>query len=119
MIAPTANIINAASLILIGTWGFLAVGAAHFTALIPVGFGVALLACHPGVKSENKIIAHVAVTLTLVILLALFMPLMSALGDGDVLAILRSLVMMATCVLAKVYFIKSFRDARKAREAEA
>ena len=41
------------------------------TALIPVGFGVILLLCTIGLKKENKIIAHVAVLLTLVILVAL------------------------------------------------
>ena len=31
------------------------------TALIPVGFGTVLILCTPGVKKQNKVIAHVAV----------------------------------------------------------
>ena len=40
------------------------------TAFIPVGFGVMLLACS-GVKAQNKVVAHIAVLLTLLILVAL------------------------------------------------
>ncbi|MEM7441487.1 MAG: hypothetical protein AAF393_18015 [Pseudomonadota bacterium] len=117
MSAPLASLINAIVLIVMSAWAYVSVGGASLTALIPAGFGVALLICLPGVRSENKVIAHIAVLLTLVVLLALFMPLSSALSGGNAAAIFRAVVMMASCVLAMIYFIKSFRDARKAREA--
>ena len=68
MNASKANLINSISLIGFGLWGYFEVTSP--TALIPVGFGLILLLCYNGVKNQNKIIAHVAVLLTLVILLA-------------------------------------------------
>ena len=61
-------------------WGYLSSASPSPTALIPLFFGVALLLCYPGIKKENKIIAHVAVLLTLIVLVALFMPLKGAIG---------------------------------------
>lgn len=115
MKAHVASGLNAAILILAGIWGYIANDAKSLTALIPVAFGFAILACYPGVKSENKVVAHIAVVLTLVILLALIMPLRSQIEDGMAMGLLRILLMMASCIFAKVYFIKSFRDARRAR----
>ena len=116
MKADTASLINALTLIGMSAWAYFASATPSMTALIPAGFGIALLLCLPGVKAENKVIAHVAVLLTIVVLLALFMPLKRAVGRGDMMAILRVGLMMATTAVAIVFFIKSFRDARKARE---
>ena len=55
-------------LIAIGLWGYLEVTSP--TALIPVGFGAALILCSSGVRKENKVVAHIAVLLTLLILIA-------------------------------------------------
>ena len=72
MKAPFYNKLNSISLILIGLWGYLDYADVQSpTALIPVGFGVILLLCSNGLKKENKIISHIAVLLTLVILFAL------------------------------------------------
>ncbi|MEM6577381.1 MAG: hypothetical protein AAF678_02735 [Pseudomonadota bacterium] len=118
MKAPTANLINAITLIVLSIWGFIEIGMSSTTALIPAAAGVMLLVCQRGVKEENKIIAHVAVLVTLAILLALIVPLSSAIGDvyEEPLSLLRTVVMMATCLLAFVAFIRSFIAARKARE---
>ena len=118
MKAHSASLINALTLVFCAVWGYWAIGFASFTALIPAVFGVALLACYSGVKAENKVVAHIAVLLTLIVLIALFMPLSSALGSGDIARLIRSILMVATTILALVYFIKSFRDARRAREAK-
>ena len=67
--ATRMNLINALVLIAMGLWGYLELNSP--TALIPVGFGVVLLLCYQGVKNQNKIIVHVAVLLTLLILIAL------------------------------------------------
>lgn len=114
MNSTNANIINSICLIVIGLWGYLEVSSP--TALIPVGFGAALILCTPGVKKENKIIAHIAVLLTLVILLALFgMRLPKSIDQGG-LGLVRVLLMIGTSVLSMVYFIKSFIANRKARK---
>ena len=88
------------------------------TALIPAFFGIALILCYPGIKSHNKVIAHIAVVLTLVLLVALFMPLKGALGRGDSLAVTRVCLMILTTVIAMIFFVKSFIDARRSRETE-
>lgn len=88
------------------------------TALIPAGFGLLLLACHPGVKAHNKFIAHIAVVLTLIILIALVMPLRGAIARDDNITMVCVGVMMLSCVFAMVFFIRSFVDARKVRESK-
>lgn len=115
MPAHTASLINAATLIACSAWAYLAVSGVHWTPLIPGAVGLALLACYPGVKAENKVVAHIAVLLTVALLVALFMPLRSALQSGETGALIRSVAMVATTVLALVFFIKSFRDARRRR----
>ena len=79
--------------------------------------GLALFACQSGVAKENKVVAHIAVLLTLVVFAALFMPMNGAIGRGDPVAIGRVGVMMLTSLIAMIAFIASFRAARKAREA--
>ena len=115
----TASLINAIALVGLGAWGYFSSDNPSMTALIPVIFGVLILAMNKGLKAENKVISHIAVLLTLLILIGLVRPLMGAFDRGSTMAILRVSIMMITCVLAIVYFIKSFRDARKAREAAA
>jgi hypothetical protein len=111
-----ASLINALVLIGISLWGYFGSDKPSPTAFIPAGFGVALLACLPGVKSHNKVVAHIAVLLTLIVLVALFMPLKGAIGRGDTMAIIRVGVMMLSTVVAMIFFVKSFIDARKSRE---
>ena len=111
MNASKANLINSISLIGFGLWGYLEVTSP--TALIPVGFGLILLLCYNGVKNQNKIIAHVVVLLTLVILLALVgMRLPKSIETGGV-GLYRVLAMCATSVFAMIYFVKSFIEARR------
>ena len=116
MKAHTASLMNALILIGFGLWAYLGSEAPSKTALIPVGFGVVLLGLYQGVKKENKIVAHIAVLLTLLILGGLVKPLLGAL-DRNGLAIMRVLVMMASTVVALFFFIKSFGDVRRARTA--
>ncbi|MEM6899858.1 MAG: hypothetical protein AAF583_08815 [Pseudomonadota bacterium] len=119
MKAHTASLINAVVLIAASAWAYFASAEPSTTALIPAGFGAALILCYLGVRVENKVIAHIAVLLTLIVFIALFMPLRGALGRGDTLAIMRVVIMQVSTLFAFVYFIKSFRDARRAREASA
>lgn len=116
MKAHVANLINAVVLIIMGLWGYFETSSG--TAFIPVGFGVALLLLSGGVKKENKVIAHIAVVLTLLILLAMLgMRLPKALDAGG-MSLVRTIVPIVTGLIAMVAFIKSFIDARKARTAE-
>ena len=66
-----------------------------------------------GIKNENKVIAHIAVLLTLLILGGLIIPLTGAMDRADNMAIIRVGVMITTTIIAMVFFVKSFIDARK------
>ena len=106
-----ANLLNSLSLIIIGFWGYFE--SSSVTALIPVVFGFVLFACSKGVKNQNKIIAHVAVLFTLIILLALVgMRLPKSIDSGGI-GLVRVLVMISTSALAMIYFVKSFIEARR------
>ena len=111
-----SSLINAVLLIFLGVWGYFSSGSA--TALIPVVFGLILLILYPGVKKEAKIPAHIAVILTLIVTIALFKPLSSSLAREDMGAIIRSLVMFLSSVVALIVFIKGFITARKLKNQD-
>ena len=106
------NFFNALVLILVGLWGFIDVDYSP-TALIPVFFGVILLLCSNGVKKENKVIAHIAVLFTLLILVALVgMRLPKSLESGGA-GLFRVIIMIITSSVSMISFIQSFIAARK------
>lgn len=118
MKAHIASLINAITLIILGIWSYFSSDTPSFTALIPVFVGVTLLLTYNGLKKENKAIAHVAVLLTLLLFIALFKPLSGAIARNDTAGLIRVAVMLLTTLLALIYFVKSFIDARRARAAE-
>ena len=115
MKAHTASLIHALALIGLGGFWYLSSDTPSISSFIPVSFGVLLLAMYRGVKNENKIIAHVAVLFTLLVVVGLIKPLTGAMGREDSAAVGRVAVMLALGVYAMVTFVKSFIDARKAR----
>jgi predicted ferric reductase len=115
MNAHKASLINAILLVTLSLWGYFSSETPSITALIPAFIGVILIAINKGVKKENKVIAHIAVVLTLVILIGLIKPLLGAIDRSDNLAILRVLIMIISTIMAMIYFIKSFIQARKNR----
>jgi len=119
MKAAVASLINALILIGFGLWAYLGSETPSKTALIPVGFGIVLVLLFPGVKKEDKIAAHAAVLLTLMILVALVKPLTAATGRDDGPAAVRVAVMMGSTLAALFFFIKSFVDVRRARRLAA
>jgi len=111
MQASKANLINAVALIVIGLWGY--TQSSSNTALIPVVGGVILLLLQGGIAKHNKVVAHIAVVLTLILLIGLVKPFLGALNDGDNLGMLRVGLMLLTGIFAMIAFIKSFIEARK------
>lgn len=107
------NVINAFVLIGMSSWGYLVSPTPSITSMIPAAIGVFLLLCHKGVKKENKTISHIAVVLTLLIFLALIMPLLAVVKKENTLGIVRVSLMMFTSLLALIVFIKTFIEARK------
>jgi hypothetical protein len=113
-----ATILNAAVLVVFGLWAYLNVAAESrsMTILIPVIFGIVLAMLALPFKKENKVVAHIVVGLTLLISLALIMPLISSIGRDDMDAVFRVGVMMAVSLFSLVIYIKSFIAARRARQ---
>lgn len=116
-----ATLLNAFVLILGGLWGYMALsgngGEVSMTAFIPIIAGGVLLLFVPGMRKENKVIAHIVVLLTFLLIPGFIKPLTGAIDRGDNMGILRVVLYMVFCVIAMVSYIKSFIDARKARES--
>ncbi len=89
------------------------------TILIPVLFSVVLALLVPPFKKENKTVAHVVVVLTLLIAVALIMPLKGSISRDDMVAVFRVGVMLAVSVFALVIYFKSYIDERRARNQRA
>lgn len=111
------NVVNALILIVMGLWAYLTAVEPSGTALIAPGFGLLFLILTPPFRKENKVVAHIIVLLTFLLFIALYMPLQSRLEANDTIGLARVAIMMLSCAVAMIIYIKSFRDARKAREA--
>jgi len=111
----TISLINSLVLVSMGLWGYFESDSRPITALIPVIVGVILLLINSGVKKENKIAAHVAVLLTLLIIIGLVKPFLGALVRGNIAGIMRVSVMILTSLWAMITFIQSFISARKSK----
>lgn len=115
-----ANMLNVLTLIAMSLWAYFAYEptpdkmSPSVTTFIPLVFGVILLLCHNGIKKENKIITHVAVLVTLLSVIGLTKPFMSALDEERFMSVFRVGAMILTGVLAMTIFIQSFiRNRRK------
>ena len=122
MTAQKMNLINALTLILIGLWGYIdvsnyklatIVSFEHWTALITVLFGIILLLCNKGIQNGNKAIAHVAVVLTILVLVALVGKRLPISIDQGGVGLFRVAMMSLTSLLAFIIFIRSFIENRK------
>jgi uncharacterized membrane protein (UPF0136 family) len=63
MNAHIASLVNGIVLVVVGLWGYME--SSSPTSLIPVVIGAILLVLNKGVKNQNKVIAHIAVLVTL------------------------------------------------------
>ena len=106
------NLINALVLVVLGSWGYLSKDAP--TALIPVFIGGILWLQTDKMKAGDKTAVHIAVGLTVLAVLALFMPLRREANMGDTMGVLRSAMMLLSSMFAVFAFVKSFMDARRA-----
>ncbi len=113
---PVFNLINAVVLIVMPIGGYLLKDRPSITSLIPVLFGVLLLACHQGLKKEKKGSFRVAVVLTLLVLILLVMPLLFVFKKGDSIGVVQITSMMVTSLAALMAFTTSFMEAFKAKK---
>jgi hypothetical protein len=106
------NVLNASVLIILGIWGYVASESPSPTALIPVFSGIILLLLSKWMKDGNKAVAHIVVVLTFLLLVAFIKPLTGSISRGNEIGVIRVLIMMISCAVATVVYIKSFVDAR-------
>ena len=111
-----ATLLNALVLIGLSLWGYFSVPDSSPTALIPCIFGIIFLALSPGVKKQNKVVAHIVVVLTLMIVIALIKPLMAQIEKENTIAIARVSLMMLSSAIALIIYIRSFIAARKNKD---
>jgi len=76
-----------------------------------VGFALATFS----LRRENKVVAHIVVLLTIILTVALIVPLRGALNRDDLFAALRIGIMLAGCVVAMVAYFRSFIEARRGK----
>ena len=112
------SLINSIILIFMGSWSYLINESRPITALIPIFVGICLLLLNKRVKNEDKVGAHLAVLLTLLIIIGLLKPLMGSFGRDNYQAIFRITLMEITSILALLSFIKSFITTRKNRKTK-
>ena len=118
MKAASANLLNAIVLIAAGLYGYFVLltpeGSHAPTALIPAAFGLLFLIFQKGVANHNKVISHVVVLLTLVLLIICVMRFIKVENWGA------KKYLFLACVLsnavALIAFIGSFIEARKNRK---
>ena len=112
MLSPkNASLFSSAVLIIIGLSGYFIKLSA--TALIPVVFGVILIICYLLYEKNNKVIAHIAVSVTLLVFISLFMPLSKRFAADDINGILRIVTMQLVSLYSIACFVLSFIKARK------
>jgi len=110
-----SSFISAIVLIFVGAWSYFSSDVRSVTALIPVFIGIVLLVLNPSFKRENKVIAHIAVVLTILVLIGLVKPLIGAIGRDSSMGIFRVILMMVFLVYALITFVQSFIEARKGK----
>ncbi len=114
-----ANLVNAIILIAAGLYGYffiLTPEAKHApTALIPAVFGIILLAMQKGVAQKDKIIAHVAVLLTLILLIVCIRQFFKVPNWEPKRYLF--LICIGSNAVALIAFIGNFMEARKNRNA--
>ncbi len=115
------NFITAFVLVCAGLFSYFSNPLRPPTALIGVGLGLILLAMTPGLKSNNKIIAHVVVVLTLVFAIMTASMALKSRTEPDLEKRNRRLmvfgVMSLTCFAATGFYVAGFIDKRKQRQA--
>jgi protein-S-isoprenylcysteine O-methyltransferase Ste14 len=118
MKAAQANLLNAFVLLAAGLYGYFMIltpeGTRAITALIPAAFGLIFLILQKGVAAENKIIAHVVVVLTLLLLIICTMRFLKIEDWGAKKYLFLACIVSNTVAL--VAFIGSFIAARKNRQ---
>jgi hypothetical protein len=118
MKAAQANLLNAIVLLAAGLYGYFMIltpeGTRAVTALIPAVFGLIFLVLQKGVATQNKIIAHVVVVLTFLLLIICTMRFLKIEDWGAKKYLFLACIVSNTVAL--IAFVGSFIAARKNRQ---
>ncbi len=106
-----ATFITSITLIFISTLSYLITSSP--TALIPFAFSVLMLICYYFYNKNNKLFAHIILTLLILIFIALFTPLNKRIDAGDIWGVFRISMMQLVSFYSIICFISSFIKARK------
>jgi hypothetical protein len=114
-----ANLLNALVLLASGLYGYFVIltpeGSRAPTALIPAAFGLLFLILQKGVATSNKIISHIVVMLT-ALLLGICVSRFFKIEDWGAKKYI-FLACIVSNIIAMIAFIGSFIQARKNRQA--
>jgi hypothetical protein len=115
-----ANLLNAVVLLAAGIIGYFFIipetGVKAPTALIPAAFGILFLVLHKGVATSNKIVAHIVVVLTAVLLFVCVRQFLKIEDWGAKKYIFVACIV--SNVIALIAFIGSFIEARKNKNVQ-
>lgn len=116
MNAHKANLINVITLIFMSGWTYLDAMTKDMSSLFPMYFAIILLAMNDGIKYNNKAQFYVALILSLVIMLILINPFLSASTNEDQMAVFRIGIMLLTSLLAIFFLAKSILSVRLSKQ---
>ena len=116
-----ANLLNGLVLLIVGILGYLEISNSATndfspTVFIAPAFGILFLLLTPGLKKENKIVAHLVVLLTFLLGTMLLIMFIKRLSTGSNLtdpSMIRFLIMIISCFTAMIVFVGSFKKNRR------
>jgi hypothetical protein len=103
------TLINAIVLVALGLWGYLAKSEPTTDAtLIPMAFGLVFGIALPLYQEENRLISYLFLVLTLLLTIALWIPMVRAYQAEQTSELIRLSLMVLSCCLALFYYLVAF-----------
>jgi len=109
------SMMNAFILMVLGLWSFLGSEIPSPIALIPVITGALLLSLIKGLRYGSNSMAHISMVVTVLILIAMIVPFISAIRLGDSATTYRIGFMMISCSVTIGFFVSRLIRIRKKR----
>jgi hypothetical protein len=109
------SMMNAFILMTLGLWAYLGSEAQSPITLLPVFAGALLLSLIRGIRYGSKSMAQISLVVTFLILVAMIIPLISAINHSDSASTYRIGFMSASCAITIGFFVSRFIKVRKRR----
>lgn len=114
-----AALVNSIVLIIIGFWGYAANNFATHTAIIPLGSGILFMILSLLLKTENKNILLLIISLTLLLILAFSMPFLRNAKQADLWGMFRIGIEMLVSAMALIVYLRNFVQLNKNKTLNA